>query len=176
MAPHKQGVQEMLKSIDAAADFEDSLGETSPLSRKTWVAIKMVSGLRQYCVVISHTEHSCRPLCSPTQSLSFACRRISCQPAAPTAPESLSQTHLSPATSTFCRARLLPARPLLQRTCTLLVSSEMTSSQSAKRPRSAGLRLSWTPNTGPPPPCCSGTLTEFSSAGTNPRSTPLCSR
>jgi hypothetical protein len=33
----------MLESIDVAAKFEDSLGETDALSRKTWIAVKMVS-------------------------------------------------------------------------------------------------------------------------------------
>jgi proline dehydrogenase len=41
--PHKLAVQEMLASIDVAAKFEDSLGETDALSRKTWIAVKMVS-------------------------------------------------------------------------------------------------------------------------------------
>jgi proline dehydrogenase len=41
--PHKLAVQEMLESIDVAAKFEDSLGETDALSRKTWIAVKMVS-------------------------------------------------------------------------------------------------------------------------------------
>jgi proline dehydrogenase len=44
LPPHKRAVQEMLESIDVAANFEDSLGEGhgDALSRKTWVAIKLV--------------------------------------------------------------------------------------------------------------------------------------
>jgi len=38
---HSQIVEEMIRSIDAAADYEDSL--STPGERSTWVAIKLVS-------------------------------------------------------------------------------------------------------------------------------------
>lgn len=38
---HSQIVEEMIRSIDAAADYEDSL--STPAGRSTWVAIKLVS-------------------------------------------------------------------------------------------------------------------------------------
>ena len=42
-APHKQAVEEMLRCIDIAADFEDALPAGAGAGgRKTWVAIKMV--------------------------------------------------------------------------------------------------------------------------------------
>ena len=37
---HSQMVEEMIRSIDAAADYEDSL--SPPGERSTWVAIKLV--------------------------------------------------------------------------------------------------------------------------------------
>lgn len=44
-AGHKQHVEETLKCIDVAADFEDQLiGAGSSSGRKTWVAIKLVGG------------------------------------------------------------------------------------------------------------------------------------
>lgn len=46
MKPHKRIVDEMLTSIDVAADFEDSYARSHTQSlagRKTWVAIKLVS-------------------------------------------------------------------------------------------------------------------------------------
>lgn len=38
---HKRVVEEMIRSIDIAADFEDDLKSPSR-RRKTWVAVKMV--------------------------------------------------------------------------------------------------------------------------------------
>jgi proline dehydrogenase len=47
---HKRLVQEMIRSIDVAADFEDSQARATPGSgRRTWVAIKVVS-LVDYCI------------------------------------------------------------------------------------------------------------------------------
>ncbi|KZT42869.1 FAD-linked oxidoreductase [Sistotremastrum suecicum HHB10207 ss-3] len=40
---YKQNVEEMIHSIDIAADFEASLGSVSGASRKTWVALKMTA-------------------------------------------------------------------------------------------------------------------------------------
>jgi proline dehydrogenase len=41
---HKRIVQEMIRSIDVAADFEDSQArETLGSGRRTWVAMKVVS-------------------------------------------------------------------------------------------------------------------------------------
>jgi proline dehydrogenase len=41
---HKRIVQEMIRSIDVAADFEDSRARANESSgRRTWVAIKLVS-------------------------------------------------------------------------------------------------------------------------------------
>lgn len=40
MSGYKQQVEEMLASIDVAADFEDSLPSSG--GRRTWVAVKMV--------------------------------------------------------------------------------------------------------------------------------------
>ena len=37
---HSQTVEEMINSIDAAADYEDTL--STPAERSTWVAIKLV--------------------------------------------------------------------------------------------------------------------------------------
>jgi len=39
-ASHGQMVEEMIRSIDAAADYEDSI--STPAERSTWVAIKLV--------------------------------------------------------------------------------------------------------------------------------------
>ncbi|KZS90245.1 FAD-linked oxidoreductase [Sistotremastrum niveocremeum HHB9708] len=40
---YKQNVEEMIHSINIAADFEASLGSVSGASRKTWVALKMTA-------------------------------------------------------------------------------------------------------------------------------------
>jgi proline dehydrogenase len=43
---HKHAVQEMIRAIDVAADFEDSqirADEISGSGRRTWVAVKLVS-------------------------------------------------------------------------------------------------------------------------------------
>ena len=41
---HKHIVQEMIRAIDVAADFEDSQArETLGSGRRTWVAVKLVS-------------------------------------------------------------------------------------------------------------------------------------
>ena len=45
-ALHSEMVEEMIHSIDAAADYEDAL--STPAERSTWVAIKLV---RHYTVV-----------------------------------------------------------------------------------------------------------------------------
>jgi proline dehydrogenase len=39
----KQVVNEMVNSIDVAADFEDAHSTGQPGSRKTWVSVKMAS-------------------------------------------------------------------------------------------------------------------------------------
>ncbi|KAJ8518907.1 hypothetical protein ONZ45_g4087 [Pleurotus djamor] len=44
--PHKQSVDEMIRCIDVAADFEDSVlagGKQATRGRKTWVAVKMTA-------------------------------------------------------------------------------------------------------------------------------------
>jgi proline dehydrogenase len=46
---HKRMVQEMIRSIDVAAEFEDSQAREAPSSgRRTWVAIKVVSLIDDY--------------------------------------------------------------------------------------------------------------------------------
>ena len=46
---HKRIVQEMIRSIDVAAEFEDSQARKTPSSgRRTWVAIKVVSLIDDY--------------------------------------------------------------------------------------------------------------------------------
>jgi proline dehydrogenase len=39
---HKRFVEEMIKTIDTAADFEDSLGNHGGFNRRTCVALKLV--------------------------------------------------------------------------------------------------------------------------------------
>lgn len=50
---HSRMVEEMIHSIDAAADYEDTL--STPAERSTWVAIKLVryQPVRSYSVFIS---------------------------------------------------------------------------------------------------------------------------
>jgi proline dehydrogenase len=43
--PHKRAVAEVLRAIDAAADFEDALGAGADSPRQTWVAVKIVRAL-----------------------------------------------------------------------------------------------------------------------------------
>ena len=47
---YKQAVNEMIRCIEVAADFEDQirLGQKSSNGRRTWVAVKMVSGARNF--------------------------------------------------------------------------------------------------------------------------------
>lgn len=48
VATHKGNVQEMLRSIDFAGDFEDSMardGRPGTSGRKSWVALKLVRNL-----------------------------------------------------------------------------------------------------------------------------------
>lgn len=40
---HKKIVDEMIRSIDVAANFEDKLDHGGVAGRRTWVAVKMVS-------------------------------------------------------------------------------------------------------------------------------------
>lgn len=42
-AIHKKIVDEMIRAIDVAADFEDKHGHGNAAGRRTWVAVKMVS-------------------------------------------------------------------------------------------------------------------------------------
>ena len=64
-ALHSQMVEEMIHSIDAAADYEDAL--STPTERSTWVAIKLV----RHQKVIYHSmftsdrpdSHTSRPSC-----------------------------------------------------------------------------------------------------------------
>ena len=39
---HKRFVEEMVRAVDTAADFEDSLGNSGSLNRRTCVAFKLV--------------------------------------------------------------------------------------------------------------------------------------
>ncbi len=39
---YKRSVEEMIRCIDVAADFEDGILGNTPVGRRTWVAIKMV--------------------------------------------------------------------------------------------------------------------------------------
>ena len=39
---HKHNVDEMIRCIDVAGDFEDGIADTPAGGRRTWVAIKMV--------------------------------------------------------------------------------------------------------------------------------------
>ena len=49
---HKHTVQEMIRAIDVAADFEDSQArETIGSGRRTWVAVKLVRFIYHWCTV-----------------------------------------------------------------------------------------------------------------------------
>jgi proline dehydrogenase len=41
--PHKRIVDEMIRCIDVAADFEDGIADKFRGGRRTWVAVKIVS-------------------------------------------------------------------------------------------------------------------------------------
>ena len=69
---HKRIVQEMIRSIDVAADFEDSRARANESSgRRTWVAIKLV---RLFDFTI-HNPHD--------QDVSFWSRRVPFYPTRP---------------------------------------------------------------------------------------------
>ncbi|EIW74708.1 FAD-linked oxidoreductase [Coniophora puteana RWD-64-598 SS2] len=42
-APHKQAIEEMIYSIDIAADFEDKYAQGGKAGRRTWVAVKLTA-------------------------------------------------------------------------------------------------------------------------------------
>jgi len=60
-ALHSQIVEEMIRSIDAAADYEDSL--STPTERSTWVAIKLVRhrAVASYPVLTQTTQTALLP-------------------------------------------------------------------------------------------------------------------
>jgi proline dehydrogenase len=80
--PHKRIVDEMIRCIDVAADFEDSFADKSSGGRRTWVAIKMV---RPVTIMYSHDLNLslCRPLWCPMQAHSSDYHPISWPPAQP---------------------------------------------------------------------------------------------
>ena len=66
---HKQGVQEMIHSIDIAADFEDKhLPAGTSKGRRTWVAVKLVRQTYFYAFFV-HSLLCDRQLCSRTTNL-----------------------------------------------------------------------------------------------------------
>ncbi|KAG9015904.1 hypothetical protein FRB90_004244 [Tulasnella sp. 427] len=58
-AQYRKNVEEMLHSIDVAADFEDkhSLGPRSALGRKTWVALKLTALVPSATALVHFSEH-----------------------------------------------------------------------------------------------------------------------
>ncbi|KAK2459778.1 hypothetical protein APHAL10511_008210 [Amanita phalloides] len=56
-APHKRFVEEMIRSIDAGADFEDSLGNHESLDRRTWIAVKITALLPDAHALIKLSNH-----------------------------------------------------------------------------------------------------------------------
>ncbi|KAG6369803.1 FAD-linked oxidoreductase-like protein [Boletus reticuloceps] len=64
---HKRIVEEMLRSIDVAADFEDEVGTRQVAGRRTWVAIKLTAllpnadALRNLSLHLTRTRHALNP-------------------------------------------------------------------------------------------------------------------
>ncbi|PFH48288.1 hypothetical protein AMATHDRAFT_150233 [Amanita thiersii Skay4041] len=69
---YKRIVDEMIRCIDAAADFEDSRGPAAGLGRRTWVAIKITALLPDSNALINLSKHiiNTRPV-QKTQSIPF---------------------------------------------------------------------------------------------------------
>ncbi|KAF5376968.1 hypothetical protein D9615_007235 [Tricholomella constricta] len=64
--PTKRIVDEMIRCIDVAADFEDGLDSTSMTGRQTWVAIKMSALLPDAHALINLSTHVLATRPSPT--------------------------------------------------------------------------------------------------------------
>ncbi|KAF9261971.1 FAD-linked oxidoreductase [Marasmius fiardii PR-910] len=54
---HKRIVNEMIRSIDVAADFEDELLQGAPAGRRTWVAVKMTALLPDAQSLINFSKY-----------------------------------------------------------------------------------------------------------------------
>ncbi|KZP26013.1 FAD-linked oxidoreductase [Athelia psychrophila] len=60
VSPHQAIVEEMIHSIDVAADFEDRLADAQPSGRRTWVAVKMTALLPDPESLIKLSSHLLR--------------------------------------------------------------------------------------------------------------------
>ncbi|KAG5651290.1 hypothetical protein H0H81_009207 [Sphagnurus paluster] len=56
-SPHERIVEEMIRCIDIAADFEDGLEDKGPGARKTWVAVKMSALVPDANALVKLSKH-----------------------------------------------------------------------------------------------------------------------
>ncbi|KAF8341744.1 FAD-linked oxidoreductase [Amanita rubescens] len=56
-ASHKRSVDEMIKTVDTAADFEDSLDNRGNLNRRTWIALKLSALIPDARALIKLSAH-----------------------------------------------------------------------------------------------------------------------
>lgn len=61
---YKHFVEEVLRAVDAAADFEDAQAHVGRQGRSTWVAVKMVAAFIPVCVWLTlNSQLADRPPC-----------------------------------------------------------------------------------------------------------------